>query len=392
MSFFLAFPEISEASAPACGRLFGNEPLNPKILEASVTESRDFFINSEAVTSKLVNEGVLTQLRTASSSKDHIDFFSQQVPVIAHKLAIRFTEAWPIFSRTEHQPRGKRNAEKFQRSKDLLKRNLEESYRLLLEEATQRVESQTVTYEWYMNFFLKTLIFSDVSLRIQESTNMKQFEFFKKQLDIVLGNSKVFSAESLSELRLYSALGKEFSTLTKDAYFTKSLLEDTLVPVLFIPRDADIIRAERAGIHFVSLNISPRHTLDGSAHPLQFAARQVEQRTKQLSSFRDLVNNSKSKWIKFHDRIVRAINGNKKLEALYAYILRDAGLQFELTKRFDIGFRILFSFDAHKSSEYLREYFKQHQADIAKVADKETQETFLKIIYAIEKEALASRS
>ncbi|MES2769713.1 MAG: hypothetical protein V4596_11270 [Bdellovibrionota bacterium] len=377
----LVFSVNAKAGAPMCSMLF--EVANhTRILEFPFPNQWDLFTRSEVVMDSLVQGKVLAQLKTSNPSRDHIEFFANQLPLLAQKLTINMSEAQSIFKRTE----------KPNRSKDSLKRNLGESYEKLMEEASSILDSRTVTYEWYMNYFLKSIIFMDVSLRVMESTSSTQFEMLNKKLDILLGNSKAFYSENQSETMLYSTLGKEFSSLIRDAYFTKHLRENTLVPVLFAPKDADIIEAERLGMHFVSLSTSIRETVDGLKYPLQFAARQVEQSTSQSNSFKDLIHNNKAKWIKYHDKIAAQVIGDIKLEALYAYILTDAGLQAKLTSRFETGYRLIFAFNVHKASDFLQEYLRLNYKTVKKIADLNTIESFLRIIRRIEKEALASPS
>ena len=386
----MLFSAKVKAEGSMCTSLFGDKV--PRLMESERNLQVELFTKSESVLDKLEKEGVLNQIKTSGPSLDHIEFFSAQIPLIAHKLTIKFVEAEQAFKRKQPVQQGRVRLEKFQASKRSLQNNFSESYQLLLEEAAKHMESQTVTSEWYMNFFLKSIVLSDVALRITESKTIHQFEALEAKLDTVSGKAKVFSSENQEELRLYATLGKEFSILTKDAYYTRHLIENTIVPVLFVPKDADIIRAEGLGVRFVSLVGSPKETVEGKKYPLQFAARQVGQAAVQANGFRNLVNNSRSKWLKYHNKIAARVSGNPKLEALYAFILRDAGIQSELTGQFETGHRFIILFDAHRASNYLKQYLKENHETVKKIADETTIESLLSIIYAIEKEALASPS
>jgi hypothetical protein len=299
---------------PSCASLFKG---SARTSEFSIYELKSKAFDQESFKSPeivmtLLQNGVLDQIRTSNPSKDHIEFFSAQVPLILSKILVAKSEAAPVLSALRPVMNSVELTDL--KTKIALKNNLDRSYEALVDEAIERVESRTVTYEWYMSFFLRTLIYSDVTSRVLDQVNSSEKSYvLNKKLDTASGRTKMFFGEEAREINMYATMEK----------FARYLPENPIIPVLFIPKDSDIVNARPMGLRFVSFVSSRKDTVEGKKFPLKFAAFQVEQNINEIRGFKKDLN-PKSTWDKIHNRIAppgKSVKNSESRKSLEMKIL-----------------------------------------------------------------------
>lgn len=286
------------------------------LFESNFRLNMDFTSSDKTI--PLLKGVYLARLKNYDPKNDHQDFFSSQVPLVLRTLLLKLDGAFLDFSRIEKE----NFLEKphIQKPMVQLGSNLKASYELLLNEANQRIESRTVTYEWYMNFFLKSIVFADVTARITDfgKPGNESFEILNKKLDVTLGKMNTIYFGDSRVLMLYSSLSPEFSKMNRSRYFMSYYKDKTVVPVLFVPNNKDIAIAESMGMYFVSMNKTKVNTIEGEKYPLAFAGLQMDHSLNKTSHVRNHRDNSiLQKSLKDKEK------GAARLDALYKLVLKD---------------------------------------------------------------------
>lgn len=401
-SGIVLFASNGYASGPSCSNLFESSSIESleKHFEGKQRFSQNTFQNAE-LSMLALKEGVLKEIRTANPSKDHIEFFAEQLIVLLKRLEIRYGEAEAILAKSLVGSPG------YAKKRELIEL-FEKVHDQMIGEASVRIQEKSVTYEWFMSFFLKSIIVNDTALQVvKTSGQVDTLGGLTRRMDMMMGHSKVFYSGNTNETLLYSTLSKEFSTLTRDAYFARHLPDNAIVPVLFKPREEDILEAERFGLRFLGLKT------------IHETSSQVAQAQKQIQNSKNIV--LQTKWLKYHDKIIQKIQGDAALTSLYVYLIKEAGLQAEIAKRIREpstvvqmapaqstnhtiykGHRVYITHtntptpkksateSSQKASEFLWDYFGQHK-EVQSVATPRTMEAFIRVIQHIEQEGLASR-
>lgn len=390
--FGVVFSSGAKAEGPACAHLF----------DSQARFTKEIFTQSDLGMTAL-KEGLLKELRTSDTARDHIAYFAEQIPLLLVKLEVKFGDAEAIL--LKHDPRNPT----FESRKKSLALDIKTAHDRLFAEAQERVVTKTVTYEWYMDYFLKTLIFSDVTLSVVKNPSLSNLGVLTNQLNTLNGNSKVFYSGT-SEITVFSTLSKGFATMTKNNYFARHLPENAIVPVLFKPKNSDIIDAEQMGLRLLSLKGIEEASALKKTSVLEEASVQIQQIQKQIQNAKDLT--LQVKWLKYHNKILEMIRGDAALESLYVFVIKDAGLQAELARRFHAptvvteviptqgriyrGHRVVvtpsskttqtvvYGGESHQASVYLAQYFRQNQSEVQKIATPQTIDAFLKVIRHIE--------
>lgn len=238
------------------------------------------FSSSEKTMSEL-KTAYLEILKKDNPKTEHQPYFASQVPQVLRMLTAKFYNSLIDFNRIKSEQAFTNSP--IYKSKMAFEAKLKDSYKLLVSDAKQKIENRAVTYEWYMDFFLKAIILSDVTARISDFNQSREsFEILSKKVDIILGRINTIYLSDNRALKLYSSLGMQFSKMTKDRYFTKYSSKTPVIPVLFIPKPEDIIAAEKMGFYFVSLNQAKANTTEGEKYPLEFAGLQMDENLSRI--------------------------------------------------------------------------------------------------------------
>ncbi len=256
---------LASANAPSCGGLFTLVGLNTALLPMPV--GKVSFMNTTL-------QGVLRQLRTANPKVDHIPHLSQQVPLIVSRLYVQMTESTYALSNPKLQYT--REELNLYRRQAHLKEQLQIQYQKIADEGFSTAQQGKVTYQWYMNFFLKALLFSDVTARVQrpESSTLTVEQLILRLKQIDSEGHTLFTA-NMNETAAHSALANRFASLAPDANFARHRQRLTMIPVLFNPEAQDVLRADALNARFISLTGSVRQTKDGVTYPLENAGQQI---------------------------------------------------------------------------------------------------------------------
>lgn len=367
----LAMVMGTQAHAFMCSELFNT----PEI------EQIDFKNAGQQMRNMLLSK---SQLQYYSPKTENQVLLALQVPLILKSLLSGLDAAKNDLSIKERF--GK---EPLLRPKEKLAESLDQSFERLNVDASRALENKRVTYEWFMDFFMRSIILSDVTARVSDKANKESYEILIKKLDYLLERSNSIYISDTRTMLLYTSLGKKYANSSRANYFEKYAKKDPVIPVLFVPRDQDVVTAQNEGYHFLSFTEGKTMTIEGPKFPMEFAGLQMEQTLRDIRIKED-ADFSKGNIFIFNNSLAYKINGKPKLQALHAFLLRDAGLQGEIAKRVRQGFVIMkIPFEAHQVSIFLKKYLKLHEQQVSKIADPEAVEEFLHIVYGVEKGILA---
>lgn len=266
------------ASAAADGRscgalLFSNE--RPVTIDKS-------YIQRESFMHDHLHESI-SQLRQVNAGRDHLPFLADQLPHILSKLYVQLNEASSVLENRKHQfTKGELPG---LRKRAILKETLDTELKKLTEQAQSRLKNQEVTYEWYMAFFLKSLIYADVASKVSYNKESANTALLMLRLRELSSNGLSFFSESAAEIAVHSALSNSYSHMMPHTNFMRHRHRLTLIPVLFKPTKQDVLLAETLGARFITLSATVTEGNQSKVFPLEYAGQQVLESVESINPY-----------------------------------------------------------------------------------------------------------